>query len=151
MESQSHCKFSGLDSLRQPKKFSHHCAVIIGIGIDLVEVLRFEQTMERHGERLLRRLFTQNEIDYCQSKARAVEHFAARFAVKEAAMKALGTGQSEGIYWRDVETLREPDQPPRIEFHGAARKRFDALGAKRVLVSITHTRHSAIAQVILEG
>lgn len=124
--------------------------MILGLGVDHVEVPRFQQVLDRHGERLLRRLFTANEIAYCQSKARAVEHFAARFAAKEAALKALGTGKSGGIGWRDVEITRQPGHPPQVTFHGKAKERFEALGARRVIVSLTHTSHSAIAQVIIE-
>ncbi|RMG48980.1 MAG: holo-[acyl-carrier-protein] synthase [Acidobacteria bacterium] len=124
--------------------------MILGLGVDHVEVPRFEQVLKRHGERLLRRLFTPNEIAYCQSKARAVEHFAARFAAKEAALKALGTGKSGGIGWRDVEITRQPGHPPQVIFHGKAKERFQALGARRALVSLTHTSHSAIAEVIIE-
>lgn len=124
--------------------------MIIGIGIDLIEVPRFEQAMKRHGERFLDRLFTAGEIAYCQSKARAVEHFAARFAAKEAGMKALGTGKSGGICWRDVEVVRLPGQKPQLQFHGEAQKRFDKLGAQRVHVTLTHTAHTAMAQVVIE-
>jgi len=125
--------------------------MILGIGIDLIEVPRFEQALQRHGERFINRLFTPGEVAYCQSKARAVEHYAARFAAKEAAMKALGTGKSGGIRWRDVEITRAPGTPPQVQFHGQAQKRFEKLGAKQVSVSLTHTSHSAMAQVIIEG
>ncbi len=124
--------------------------MILGIGIDLTEVPRFEQALQRHGERFINRLFTPAEIAYCQSKARAVEHFAARFSAKEAALKALGTGKSGGIRWRDVEITRAPGKPPQVQFHGKAQKRFEALGAKRAIVTLTHTSHSAMAQVIIE-
>lgn len=125
--------------------------MILGVGIDLIEVPRFEQALHRFGERLINRLFTPAEVAYCQSKARAVEHYAARFAAKEAAMKALGTGKSGGIRWRDVEITRAPGKPPQIHFHGQARQRFENLGAKQVVVSLTHTGHSAMAYVIIEG
>jgi holo-[acyl-carrier protein] synthase len=124
--------------------------MIIGIGIDVMEVPRFEQALQRHGERLLNRLFTPGERAYCQSKARAVEHFAARFCAKEAGMKALGTGKSGGITWRDVEVVRVPGQKPQLQFHGAAQQRFAKLGAQRVHVTLTHTGHTAMAQVIIE-
>lgn len=125
--------------------------MIIGIGIDLIEVPRFERVMERYGERFIHRLFTPGEIAYCQPKARAAEHFAARFSAKEAALKALGTGKSRGIRWTDVEVTRLPGQAPRIQFHGQALKRFEALGAKQAVLTMTHTAHSAMAQVIIEG
>lgn len=125
-------------------------AVILGIGIDLIEVPRFEQALERFGERFLHRIFTPDEIAYCQPKARAVEHYAARFAAKEAAMKALGTGKSGGIRWRDVEVTRARGKPPQLQFHGQARRRFETLGANRACLSLTHTAHSAMAQVIIE-
>jgi len=125
--------------------------MILGIGIDLIEVPRFERALQRYGERFINRLFTPDEVAYCQSKARAVEHFAARFSAKEAALKALGTGKSGGIRWRDVEVTRERGKPPQLQFHGQAERLFEFMGATQARVSLTHTGHTAAAYVIIEG
>ena len=123
---------------------------IIGLGIDATEVPRIADTITTYGERFLHRIFTSGEIAYCQAKRHAPQHYAARFAVKEAAMKALGTGHSRGVLWRDVEVVRRGG-PPRLQFHGGALRRFEALGGRSSLVTITHTDTLAFAQVILLG
>ena len=104
----------------------------------------------RHGDRFLARIFTAGEIAYCQAHRHAAQHFAARFAVKEAAMKALGTGFSQGVVWRDVEVVRRGG-PPQLQLHGAAAERFAALGGRSSAVTITHTDTLAMAHVILMG
>jgi holo-[acyl-carrier protein] synthase len=121
---------------------------IIGVGLDATEIPRIADTMARYGDRFLRRIFTEGEVTYCQAHRRAAQHFAARFAVKEAAMKALGTGHSHGVLWRDVEVVRRGG-PPQLQLHGAARLRFEQMGGRSSLVTITHTDVLAIAQVIL--
>ncbi len=123
---------------------------IIGLGIDATEIPRIAETMKNYGDRFLQRIFTPGEIGYCQSKRHAAQHFAARFAVKEAAMKALGTGHSRGVLWRDVEVVRYGG-PPQLRFHGGAARRFEALGGRSSVVTITHTDTLALAQVILMG
>jgi holo-[acyl-carrier protein] synthase len=123
---------------------------IIGIGLDATEIPRIAQTMERYGERFLNRIFTEGEVAYCQARRHAAQHFAARFAVKEAAMKALGTGHSHGVLWRDVEVVRR-NGPPQLQFHGGAARRFESLGGRSSVVTITHTDALAFAQVILMG
>lgn len=123
---------------------------IIGIGLDATEIPRIADTMARYGDRFLQRIFTAGEISYCQAHRHAAQHFAARFAVKEAAMKALGTGHSHGVLWRDVEVVRRGG-PPQLRLHGAARRRFESLGGCSSLVTITHTDTLAVAQVILMG
>jgi holo-[acyl-carrier protein] synthase len=123
---------------------------IIGIGLDATEIPRIADTMARFGDRFLHRIFTDGEIAYCQAHRRASQHFAARFAVKEAAMKALGTGHSHGVLWKDVEVVRRAG-PPQLELHGAAARRFDAMGGRSSVVTITHTDALAMAQVILMG
>jgi len=123
---------------------------IIGLGIDATEIPRIAATMKNYGDRFLQRIFTPGEIEYCQSKRHAAQHFAARFAVKEAAMKALGTGHSRGVLWRDVEVVRFGG-PPQLRFHGGAARRFAALGGRSSVVTITHTDTLALAQVILMG
>lgn len=124
--------------------------MIIGTGIDIVEVPRVAAAIERFGERFLHRIFTDGEIRYCQSKANRVERFAARFAAKEAGMKALGTGWSHGVRWRDVEVQRQPGGRPTIVFHGRAAEIANKLGASRTAISLTHTASEAVAHVILE-
>lgn len=125
--------------------------MIVGTGIDIVEVPRIAAAIERFGERFLARVFTPDEIRYCKSKANSTERFAARFAAKEAALKALGTGMSRGISWQHVEIRREPGGRPTIQFSGKAAKFAERLGARRASLSLTHTKQQAMAQVILEG
>jgi holo-[acyl-carrier protein] synthase len=118
-----------------------------GIGIDLVEVPRLRELLERHGQRFKERTFTAGEIAYCDACADPAMHYAARFAAKEAAAKALGTGLwAEGVVWTDIEVVREASGKPQIVLHGAAKQHAaDA----NCLVSLTHTRDLAMAQVIL--
>jgi len=125
--------------------------MIVGTGIDIAEVPRIAASIERFGDRFLRRIFTEGEIRYCDSKANRVERYAARFAAKEAAMKAIGTGWNRGVTWHDVEVRREPGSRPTIVFHNKAAEFFRKLGAVRAHLSITHTADSAMAQVILES
>jgi holo-[acyl-carrier protein] synthase len=124
--------------------------MIVGTGIDIAEVLRIEASIARFGDRFLRRIFTEGEIGYCESKANRVERYAARFAAKEAAMKAIGTGWNHGVAWRDVEVGRQPGGRPTITFHGKAAEFAAKLGAVHVALSLSHTKEYAIAQVILE-
>ncbi len=124
--------------------------MIIGTGIDIIEVPRVAEAIERFGDRFLRRIFTAGEIQYCQSKRNAVERFAARFAAKEAALKAIGTGWRSGVAWTDVEVRRQPGGRPILTFSGAAGAHAVALGMKRASLSLSHTAEIATAQVILE-
>lgn len=124
--------------------------MIVGMGIDIAEVPRIAESIERYGERFLNRVFTVEEIRYCDSKANRAERYAARFAAKEAAMKALGTGWNHGVRWRDIEVHRQPGRRPTIKFHGRAAEFVAKLGAKNVALSISHTPEHAIANVILE-
>jgi holo-[acyl-carrier protein] synthase len=124
--------------------------MIVGTGIDLVEVPRIAAAIERHGDRFLRRVFTDAEIAYCESKANRSERYAARFAAKEAGLKAIGTGWNHGVAWRDVEVQRLPGCRPTLAFHGKAAEIAASLGVKRISLSISHTAEHAIAQVILE-
>ncbi|HZL66643.1 MAG TPA: holo-[acyl-carrier-protein] synthase [Candidatus Limnocylindrales bacterium] len=125
--------------------------MIVGTGIDIAEVDRIKATIERFGRRFLERVFTPDEIRYCESKANKAERYAGRFAAKEAAMKAIGTGWSRGVTWQDVEVKRSPGGRPTIAFHGRAAEFSQKLGAVRAHLSITHTNESAMAQVILES
>jgi holo-[acyl-carrier protein] synthase len=125
--------------------------MIVGTGIDIAEVPRIRQVIERFGDRFLHRIFTAGEMRYCDSKANRMERYAARFAAKEAAMKALGTGWNHGVRWRDCEVTRRPGGRPTISFHGVAAEFAARLGVKNAALSISHTAEQAIAQVILEG
>lgn len=121
---------------------------IIGLGLDATEIDRIAQAIERYGDRFVRRVFTDAEIAYCQRKRDGAPSFAARFAAKEAAMKALGTGFSRGVFWQGIEVIRHGG-PPQLKFHGGAAARFAALGATRSLLTLTHSQTLAIAHVIL--
>ena len=125
--------------------------MIVGTGIDIAEVPRIAESIQRFGERFLRRIFTEGEIQYCESKANRVERYAARFAAKEAAMKALGTGWNRGVRWRDIEVFRQPGSRPTIKFYGKAAEFAARLNAKNVSLSLAHTPEQAIASVILES
>ena len=125
--------------------------MIVGIGIDVAEVKRIAEVIESQGERFLKRVFTRDEVAYCQQFRNKYERFAGRFAAKEAAMKALGTGWSRGVRWVDVEVVRHRGRRPTLELKGEARKIADGLGVKNIALSITHTVEQAIAQVIFEG
>ncbi len=124
--------------------------MILGTGIDIVEVPRVAAAIERFRERFLNRIFTKAEIAYCDSKHNRVERYAARFAAKEAAMKAIGTGLSRGVTWRDVEVGHEPRGRPTVVFHGKAAEIALRMGARRVSLSLSHTEQNAIAHVMLE-
>jgi holo-[acyl-carrier protein] synthase len=124
--------------------------MIVGTGVDIAEVPRIQASIERFGERFLRRVFTDAEIKYCDSKVNKAERYAARFAAKEAALKAIGTGLHHGISWREVEVTRMPGGRPTIAFHGVAAGFAAKLGMKRAHLSLSHTREHAIAYVVLE-
>ncbi|HXY06788.1 MAG TPA: holo-[acyl-carrier-protein] synthase [Terriglobales bacterium] len=125
--------------------------MIVGTGIDIAEVPRIAQSIERFGDRFLRRVFTEGEIGYCDRKANRAQHYAARFAAKEAAMKAIGTGWSRGVRWRDIEVCRRTGGRPTLSFHDKAAEFAARLGTKQVALSLSHTEQYAIAQVILEN
>jgi holo-[acyl-carrier protein] synthase len=125
--------------------------MVVGIGVDIEEVGRIREAIERHGQRLIDRVYTAGEVAYVETKANRWERYAARFAAKEAAMKALGTGWAEGVGWRDVEIVNEPGGRPTLVLHGRARERANALGCDRTWVSLSHTRAQAVAQVVLES
>jgi len=125
--------------------------VIIGMGVDIAEVGRVKGVIERQGERFLRRVFTEREMAYCEASKNKYERYAARFAAKEAAMKALGTGWRRGVRWVDLEVVRHASGRPSMELKGEARKIADGLGVKHIAMSITHTEEQAMAQVIFES
>lgn len=123
---------------------------IIGLGLDATDIERIADTLERYGDRFLRRIFTEGEVAYCTRRREPAIHLAGRFASKEAAMKALGTGHSQGVLWRDVEVIRRGG-PPQLKFHGGAAQRFEAMGGRSSLLTITHSDKLAIAQVLILG
>jgi holo-[acyl-carrier protein] synthase len=121
---------------------------IIGLGMDATDIPRIAATIERYGQRFLERVFTAGEIAYCQRRREPAIHFAGRFAAKEAAMKALGTGHTQQVLWRDVEVVRKGG-PPQLLFHGGAARRFAVMEAGSSLLTITHSDALALAQVLL--
>ena len=123
----------------------------IGIGIDVIQNDRIADSLKRFGDRFLGRIYTEAEAEYCNACARPEIHFAARFAAKEAAFKALGTGWAGGVRWRDVEVRRLPSGKPELLLHGVALERASALGATRFYVSLTHDHTISAAVVILES
>lgn len=124
--------------------------MIVGTGIDVVEVPRVAAALQRFGRRFVERIFTEGEIRYCESKANRAERYAARFAAKEAGMKALGTGWNHGVRWRDLEVQRARGGRPTLVLSGKAAEFAKQLGAARTQISLTHTAAEAIAHVILE-
>jgi holo-[acyl-carrier protein] synthase len=124
--------------------------MIVGVGTDMAEVGRIGRSVERFGERFLARVFTAHERAYAMRKANWAERLAARFAAKEAGLKALGTGLSRGVSWQHLEVANEPSGRPTLRLYSAARDAANAMGVKRISVSLTHTREMAFAVVILE-
>ncbi len=125
--------------------------MIVGTGVDLCEVERIRRAAERFGRRFLERVFTPREIAYAERKASKFERYAARFAAKEAGMKAIGTGWRKGVRWRDFEVVNLPTGKPTLVFHGKAAQYAAELGVRHVSLSITHTKETALAHVILEN
>lgn len=125
--------------------------MIIGSGIDLVEIRRIKHAIDRYGIRFLNRVYTRAEQAYCLRKRNSAESFAARFAAKEAGAKALGTGISFGVNWLEFEVIREPSGRPSLKFHGRAAEIAARMGFSTVALSLTHTAELASASVVLEG
>jgi holo-[acyl-carrier protein] synthase len=125
--------------------------MIVGMGIDVAEVERIKAVMEAQAERFLKRVYSPAEVQYCEQFKNKYERYAGRFAVKEAAMKALGTGWSRGVRWVDVEVVRQRGGRPTLALKGEAKKIADRMGVKNIAVSITHTAQQAFAQVIFES
>lgn len=123
---------------------------IIGLGLDATDIPRIADTIARYGERFLRRVFTDGEVAYCTRRKAPAIHFAGRFAAKEATMKALGTGHSQGVLWRDIEVVRRGG-PPQLQLHGGAARRFASMGGSSSLLTITHSDALALAQVLILG
>ncbi len=124
---------------------------VIGIGTDIVECLRIAQMIERHGELFIDRVYTAAEIEYCRSRKQATQHFAGRWAAKEAILKAIGTGWRRGISWRDMEVRNEGGGKPIVALRGGARDVVEQLGVGEILVTISHCRTHATAFAIALG
>lgn len=125
--------------------------MILGTGIDLADVARVREAIERYGRRFIERVYTPAEIAYVERKANRYERYAARFAAKEAGMKAIGTGWRHGIRWRDFEVVNLPSGRPTLELHGVAARVAERMGVRRVSLSLTHTSQTGMAFLILEG
>jgi holo-[acyl-carrier protein] synthase len=125
--------------------------MLIGTGVDLIEIERIAHSIERFGDRFLHRVYTDTEIAYCRRKRSSSESFAARFAAKEAGAKALGTGISRGVTWTEFEVKREPSGRPLLALSGRAEALAKELGVRSISLSLTHTREMAMAMVLMEG
>jgi holo-[acyl-carrier protein] synthase len=125
--------------------------LIVGLGVDIAEVQRVRAAIDRRGQTFLRRVFTPAEIAYCEKHRNKYERYAGRFAAKEAAMKALGTGWRRGVRWQDIEVVREPSGKPSLALRGIAGQIAKRLGVKNISMTITHTTEQALAQVIFEN
>ena len=124
---------------------------VLGVGVDMVKVERLVEALERFGARMEHRQFTEGELTYSRSHRDPLPHLAARFAAKEAAFKAIGTGLAEGVGWKQAEVHQPGGRQPRLEYHGAALERFRSLGGERVHLSLTHDGGYAVACVVIEG
>ena len=124
--------------------------MIVGTGVDLAEVPRIQASIERYGEKFIRRIYTPKEIAYVERKANKFERYAARFAAKEAGMKAIGTGWRRGVTWQDFEVANLPSGKPTLLLHGVAASFAEKLGVRNISLSITHTSELGMAHVILE-
>ncbi len=125
--------------------------MVIGLGTDLAEIARVARSIDRFGTRFTERIFTAGEIAYCMRKKGFAESFAARFAAKEAGAKALGTGIAQGVSWQEFEVRREPSGRPTLHLHGRAAELAAQKGVTRISLSLTHSRESALAVVVMEG
>jgi len=127
-------------------------SMVLGLGTDLMEIDRIEESIARFGERFLERIFTPGEIAYCMAKKKgSAESFAARFAAKEAGAKALGTGISRGVSWKELEVRREPGERPTLHLTGRAAERARSMGVRRLSLSLSHSRTVALAVVLAES
>jgi holo-[acyl-carrier protein] synthase len=124
---------------------------ILGIGTDIIECLRIAQMIERHGELFINRVYTEHEIAYCSTKKAATQHYAGRWAAKEAVLKALGTGWRRGISWRDIEVQNKPGGAPQIVLRAGAKDVYRQLGITQMHISISHCRSHATAYAVAEG
>jgi holo-[acyl-carrier protein] synthase len=125
--------------------------LIVGLGLDIAEIDRIEAAIVRHGAPFIERLFTAREAAYCERHKNKYERYAGRFAAKEAAMKALGTGWRRGVRWRDIEVIREPSGKPTLHLAGVAGELAAQMGVKNISLTITHSGNLALAEVIFEN
>ena len=125
--------------------------MMLGLGTDIVEIVRIGEMIERHGELFLERVYTEKEVAYCQKRASSYQHFAGRWAAKEAVLKALGTGWAKGISWRDIEVVTLPSGQPRVLVHGAVLELSEQAGITGYLLSISHCRSHATATAVALG
>jgi holo-[acyl-carrier protein] synthase len=124
--------------------------MIFGTGIDIIEVDRIKNSIQKYSDRFKKKIFTQKEIDYCHSQADPAKHFAARFTAKEAVLKCFGTGMTGGILWKDIEVDKLNSGQPVLNLHGNGKKLFNQLNLKHIHVSITHDKTYAAAHAIAE-
>ena len=124
---------------------------ILGLGFDATDLPRIAEVFGRYGDRFLRRIFTEGEIAYCTRRRNPVPHLGGRFSAKEATMKALGSGGSHGVLWKDIEVVRAPGGPPQLRLHGGAAAQAARLNVRGSLLTITHSQTLAMAQVLLLG
>ena len=124
--------------------------MIFGTGIDIIEIDRIKNSIQKYSDRFKKKIFTQKEIDYCHSQADPAKHFAARFTVKEAVLKCFGTGLTGGILWKDIEVGKLNSGQPVLNLHGNGKKLFNQLNLKHIHVSITHDKTYAAAHAIAE-
>jgi holo-[acyl-carrier protein] synthase len=125
--------------------------VIIGLGTDIIEIVRIGRMIERHGESFLNRVYTEDEIRYCQRRKESYQHYAARWAAKEAVMKTLGTGFVRGVGWQDIEVCVQRSGQPTIDVHGGARDLAEQLKIEEILISMSHSRAYATATALAIG
>jgi holo-[acyl-carrier protein] synthase len=125
--------------------------LIVGLGLDIAEIDRIEAAIVRHGAAFIERLYTPREAAYCESHRNRFERYAGRFAAKESAMKALGTGWRRGVRWRDIEVVRESSGKPTLHLEGVAGELAARMGVKNIVLTITHSGNLALAQVIFEN
>jgi len=121
---------------------------IIGLGTDITETERIGRMIERHGEHFLNRVYTDEEVRYCRDRKQFIQHYAGRWAAKEAVMKTLGTGWAKGVGWRDIEVVSQKSGAPLIAIHGGAKIVADELGITQILITISHCRAYATATAI---
>jgi holo-[acyl-carrier protein] synthase len=122
--------------------------VIVGVGTDIIETVRIGRVIERHGEAFLHRVFTDDEIRYCSKRREYLQHYAGRWAAKEAVMKVLGTGFAPGVGWKDIEVRTKPSGQPYIQLHGGVRELAEQMGIDEILISVSHCRAYATATAI---
>lgn len=122
--------------------------MILGVGTDIVEIVRIGRLIERHGDHFLQRVFTDEEIRYCQRRREYLQHFAGRWAAKEAVSKVLGTGFARGVRWQDIEVVTETTGQPQIELHGGVKELAERRGLVRLWISISHCRAYATAMAV---